>query len=331
MYKYLNIIKKLDTRTNPAMLVAALCSLLWSCQAEGPPSGVYDHGGVPDLWVAPDLPPSCENATKLPAPKLDPFPNPTAYASQPFRGVAAGADKLIARVGSMTFAPVTVGSDGRFCVEAQLIPDAINTVVFTPLDKNGCPGIETSATVTHRTTASADAGVTTLQNVARGQPVSAGETPDEGELSYIVDGDAKSTVTLSFWDWDWGGTCDKSVWVRVDLGKVYNVTKVKLIWPPQVGSDYATCYDVLLSSKTAPVDPDPAQIQDWESVKEESNGTDQDQVILINPTPARWAALLLYENASSGITETFKVGELEVWGQDPNAVPPPPPDSCDAL
>ncbi|MBW2530327.1 MAG: discoidin domain-containing protein [Deltaproteobacteria bacterium] len=282
-----------------------------------------------DTWVAPDLPPTCENAPKLSAPKIDPYPNPTVHARQPFRGVAAGAARITARVGAVTFAPVDVGADGRFCIEAQLIPDAVNTVTFTPWDPISCPGIETTVTLSHKTVAAADAGVTTLQNVAKGQPVSSQDAPDKGSLSYANDGDPKSTVTFSFWDWDWGGTCDKYTWVRVDLGKVYNVTKVKVLWPPQVGNDYGRCYGVLLSSATAPVDPDPSQIQDWESVKEESNGTPQDQVILINPTAARWAALLLYENASTSLTETFVLGDFEVWGQDPNAVPPPPPDRCE--
>ena len=326
IYKYLNIINKLAPHVITSLLLAGL---LCGCHAEDPPIGQFDHGGTVDSWRPPDQPPTCEGAPKLAAPKLDAYPNPTAHPVQPFRGVAPGAATITARVGSVTFKPVSVGSDGHFCIEAQLIPDAVNTVTFTPWDANTCPGIDTTITLTHRTTPGVDAGITTLQNVAKSQPVSAAEAPDSGDLSYIVDGDAKSTATFSFWDWDWGGACDKYVWVRVDLGKVYNVTKVKILWPPQVGSDYARCYGVLLSSSTAPVDPDPQQIQDWETVKEESNGLPQDQVILTAPTAARWAALLMYENASSGLTETFVLGDLEVWGQDPNAVPPPPPDKCE--
>lgn len=308
-----------------SILVVALAG----CQAVEPSKGQYDRGFMPDSWIPPDLPVTCENTPKVAAPKLDPYPTTTGYAIQPFRGVATGAATITARLGSVTFAPVKVGSDGRFCVEVQLIPDAPNTVTFTPWDQYTCPGIETTIMVTHKTTPGVDAGVTTVQNVAKNQPVTSNETPDEGTLSYAVDGDPKSSVTLSFWDWDWSGTCDKHAWVRVDLGKVYNVTKLKVLWPPQVGSDFARCYAVLLSSKPAPVDPDPQQIQDWETVQELDNADSQDQVVLVAPTPARWAAVLMYENDSSGLTETFKLGEFEVWGQDPGAVPPPPPDRCE--
>jgi len=325
MCKYLNIIKK---HVRP-LLLPALCGLIFgACQAGDPPQGQFDHGGVPDIWVPPDLPADCEHAPKLSPPKLDPYPNPTVYALQPFRGVAVGAKKITARVGSATAKPVDVGSDGRFCIEVQLIPDAVNSVTFTPWDQNTCPGQETVITLTHKTTTVLDGGVTTLLNVAKGQPVTSDEKPDKGDLSYAVDGDANSSVTLSFWDFDLGGTCDAFAWVRVDLGKVYTVTKIKIFWPASVQSDYATCYSVLLSPNSAPVDPDPAQIQDWQTVKQESNGTPQDPVILTVPTAARWAALLLYENRSSGWTETFALGDFEVWGQDPNAVPPPPPDKC---
>lgn len=321
-----NFIGKLVTRSKLGLLLLALFSC--ACEAEDPGTGTYDLGYAPDYWSAPDLPPTCEGAQKVSPPKVDPYPNPTGYAIQPFRGVAPGAYQITARVGSSTFKPVLVGSDGRFCIEAQLIPDAVNTVTLTPWDRNTCPGFDTTVTLTHQSQSKSDAGVTTVQNVARNQPVTTEWAPESGTADYAVDGDPKSVLEMSFWDWDWGGTCDKSVWVRVDLGKVYTVTKIKVLWPPQVEDLYARCYTVIVSPKSSPVDPDPQQIQDWETVKEESNGTSQDQVILISPTAVRWVALLMYENASTGIYETFKLGELEVWGQDPNVVPPPPPDRC---
>jgi hypothetical protein len=37
---------------------------------------------------------------------------------------------------------------------------------------------------------------------------------------------------------------------------------------------------------------------------------------------------MLGENDGTGIYETFDIAELEVWGQDPDGVPPPPPASC---
>lgn len=300
-----------------------------ACTAGEPPYRTWDTLYTPDAFIVPDSPPGCPAKSPLQAPVIDPYPNPTVYATQPVRGTAPGAAQVLAQSGVGAAAPVTVSASGKFCIEVQLIPDAPNKVMVTPLDDNGCVGPSSEIAITHKSsTSNQDAGVPTIFNTAKGQPITTSHSPDKGVSSYVNDGDPKSFAKYSFWDWDMGGTCDRHVWVRIDLGKTYTVSKLTAKWPPQVSGNYATCWAMLLSSKASPVDPDPKAFSDWKTVKETSIGGSQNQVIAISPEPARWAAFLMYENATTSMTETFELAEFEVWGQDPNAVPPPPPDRC---
>ena len=313
---------------NLSSLVACLllsCAAwgLLSCQADDPHNGRFDLDVPVDTFSRPDGAVTCQNSTPLSAPLFNPPPPAsTNYALHPFRGKAMGATQLYAQVGASTSTPVKVNLDGSFCIEVQLIPDSPNTVAFTPLDSNGCPGMSTKISITHKSVPKIDAGISTIQNVAKGQPASQ-QNMDSGEqLSYVFDGDANSSAKFSFLD-----TGSKNAWIRVDLGKSFTISKFKIRWPSSVGDDYGKEYQILISTKAAPVDPDPAEF-DWKSVNHTTNGDATDQLIPIAPESARWAALLLYENGSTYPWEYFQVGEFEVWGQDPNAQPPPPPDSC---
>jgi hypothetical protein len=310
--------------------VSVLLLLGIGCTAEPPPTMVYDQGGKPDVYAKPDSPVGCPSPPTLGAPIVEQYPNPTAYALQPFRGSAPGADLITARGGVGSAAPVKVGSDGKFCIEVTLLPDSPNSVVFSPLDANGCPGRETVVSIMHKSVAKADAGVSSIINVAKNAPVTSKTSAEEGALGNLVDGDKNSGAKFSFSDW-WdptGAECDENTWIRIDLGKSYTVSKLKVVWGPNVGSDYGQCYALLLSAKASPVDPDPAQASDWTVVKQDSAGDASELIVPLSPQSARWAALVLYENGSTGISETFRVAELEVWGQDPNATPPAPPDRC---
>ena len=298
------------------------------CTAETPPNQKVDFTQI-DFFGRPDYPGTCPPMPTLAAPTVDQYPNPTSYAVQPFRGTAPGAAQVVAKGGVGAAKPATVGGDGRFCIEVTLLADSPNTVTFTPLDGNGCPGRDTLISIVHKSGAKQDAGVATEINLAKSAPITSDVTPGAGTaLEYINDGDPKSWTELSFWDWDVSGTCDKFTWVRLDLGKSYTIMKVKIRWAPDVGSDWAKCYTVLLSTKAAPGTPDATAGGDWTVAKQEQNGDGADQSLIGLNKSARWVALLLYENGSSGLTETFKLGELEVWGLDPNATPIPPPDSC---
>ena len=328
-------------------LLALLSTLLVatgavSCTADPPKTITFDKGPQREdlLPPPPDAPPGCPNPPTLPAPVLDAHPSLTTQLRQPLRGVAPGAKQVVAPSGLGNTAPVRVGSDGRFCIEVDLIPDAANSIILTPISKNGCFGQTTKVNVTHKASPTQDAGGSTApQNLALAAVVTAGVTgskdpltPEKGSVASVADGDDKSRAQFKIWDPEVTSTCDKAVWIRFDFGKAYTVTRFKLRWGPLATNDktYAKCYTLLVSSKASPVDPDPAS-GDWIVANQTTGADNKVQDISINPESARWAAVLVHENGGTNVLgwETFDIADIEVWGQDPNVVPPPPPDTCD--
>jgi hypothetical protein len=302
------------------------------CHADNPITPQFDKGPLDVLPGKPDRPPGC-NSTLLPAPVLDPYPNPTSYALQAFRGYASGADLLTARSGAGTATPAKVSADGKFCVEAQLLPDAPNTVVFQGVDAAGCPGRETQINITHQTKAKQDAGTATERNWATLASIAADSTPSSGVLSNINDGKVDTAATLQHVrDINPWAACGSTGfnWVRLDLGKSYTITKIKISWAQNAGSDFATCYAILLNKVAAPGDPSTTS-DEWKVIKQESNNPDASPLLIkVSSETARYAALLLYfSSGSMKIHETFNLAELEVWGYDPNTNPTPPPDHCE--
>lgn len=328
-------------------LLAHLSALLIAlgaaaCSADPPTTIYFDTKPTPkDLFPPPpDGPTGCPNPPTLPAPTLDAFPATTTQLRQPFRGVAPGATQVVAQGGLGNTAPVSVGSDGRFCIEVELIPDAANSIVLTPISKNGCFGLTNKISITHKSSPTQDAGGSTApQNLARAAVVTAGVTgssdplvPKKGSVASVADGDDKSWAQFEFWDPEASSTCDKAAWIRFDFGKAYTITRFKLRWGPLATNDktYAKCYTLLLSAKASPTNPDPAS-GDWIVANTTTGADDKVQDITINPESARWAAVLVHENGGTNLFgyETFDIADIEVWGQDPNVVPPPPPDTCD--
>ena len=319
------------------LVFAGLSFLLCACEAQAPEPGAYDLGVHTDLWVQPDGTVSCEERALLAAPTMDLHPEPTLTALQPFRGVAPGAFQVTASLGDTTFRPVSVAQNGRFCLEAQLISDAVNSVTFTPWDENACPGESTTITITHKSgDAPTGGGITTPQNLALERPGNAKHLK-AGQHADAVDGNPKTTVEFKFkdrewWPWQW----DDYGWMSVDLGKEYTVTQIRLLYAPDVGSNYAKYYRIYLSAEPAPSDATPGGAG-WESVREVSNGNADTQKISIAPTKAHWVGVRFYEDSKdtpivnwfTKNDEKFRLGELEVIGQDHNAKPPLPHDSCE--
>jgi len=317
------------TKILPLLLLVAILPL--SCTAQDPAPPSFDlEPARKDIYLLPDRSASCPRVPTLPPPRLDFYPNPTAYALQPFRGQCPGASLVTATGGAGTAAPATVGASGKFCIEVKLLPDAANTVQFQCVDARGCVSTPTKVLIYHKTSATQDAGITSPINLARKQPVSLSNktTLDKGPLSYVNDGLAQSSVEVSISDWT--SACDKCGIILVDLGKAYTVSKLKVVWGPNAAKNYGQCYTILLSAKSAPAMPDCQKANpDWKVAHMETSGISQPKAQVINPVQARWAALLLYENwATNLLSETFDVAEFEVWGQDPGASPPPPPDRC---
>lgn len=321
--------------TLSSLVVAAVA--LWGlsgCQAETPDAVYFDAGARTDVMPPlPDAPARCPDTPSLTAPVIDNQPLVTAQLRQPLRGRAPGAHMLIAKGAMGLSSPVQVGDNGSFCIEVDLMPDAPNQITLTPYDINGCEGIPIRTNLTHKSAPKqTNTGQTGVHNVAHGQPISASTNAKTGSVSLLNDGDPKSWAQFEMFDPELGKDCsNRHVWIRVDLGKVYTVSKAKLRWGPLAASDkyYASCFVVLLSTKHSPVDPDPRH-QDWVVAYQATDAGAEDQSISFNPQAARWAAVLLSENATTDWMqyEKFAVGEIEIHGQDPNVVPTPPADTC---
>lgn len=312
-------------------------SILASCTAETPPTVRFDTiTDRKDLFPpTPDGPPSCPDPPVLPAPVVNAnTPTLTAQLRQPIRGSAPGAAQIIATTAIGNSKPALVDGSGSFCIEVDLVPDSPNQIVLTAMTSNSCFGPPTQLSITHRSAPKADAGgPTTPQNLALAAVVTSKDAPKTGSLGALADGDPSSWAQFEMWDPEVSEDCaNRYTWVRFDFGKAYTVSRFKLRWGPLATSEktYGKCVTLLLSAKTSPVDPDPKS-PDWIVAKLLTDGDDQAQDLTVNPQSARWGAVLLHENGASNILgyETFDVSEIEIWGQDPNAVPPPPPDTCD--
>ncbi len=296
---------------------------LWvACRAEGIPNPRFDSG-VSNEAGGFDLPPQCNDLPKLGPPKIENPPVITHSELQPLRGHAdPGARTITVNGGLGVSAPATVGSDGSFCVEVALLPDSPNTIQVTAWDAYGCPGEAATLVVTHKTTAKQDSGVLTEQNISRLQPIFSSAPPEPGSsLNLVNDGKAETSAKLSFQEFEVGKQCKKSIAVWIDLGKAYNVTKVSLKWPSNVEKLYATGFAILFSTSTNPGSP--LTGDSWHTSYETCSNSEVDQELPVNFPGARYAALLLYENAALCLDgkKSFLLGEFEVYGRDPSAAP----------
>jgi hypothetical protein len=255
---------------------------------------------------------------------VDSYPDPTCFLLQPFRGVAPGADRVVARGGAGAAQPVTVGTDGKFCIEVLLNRDSLNTVTFSPVDGNGCPGTDLVRTIEHKTCAAPDAAASEV-NYAKGASVVSSSAPSKGSNTYLVDG---KTDTVVEYQGGWGWT-DANIWVGVALSQPVELQKVVVRWRDSEGSgcDFGYSYKVAISAYTDPGKMD-LNSGAWTLFQDISGGDGgEDSYLPDSPAPlARHVALLLKKNGCNDWSETFALRELEVWGKDSST--PLPPDSC---
>jgi len=304
-------------------LALALLLFPWGCTADDPPTNTFDTSVPPDVTI-PDAPQGCPPPSSLTV-ALDTYPDPTCYPLQPFRGTAAGADRVVAQGGAGAALPVTVGSDGRFCIEVLLSPDSLNSITFSPVDANGCPGQALVRTIEHKTCAQPDAGATVI-NVAQGAAVVTESTPSKGQNGDMVDG---KTETVVEYTGGWGWT-DANIWVGIALGQPVELQKIVVRWRDSKGSgcDYGGSYKIATSAYS---DPGKMDLNSgmWTLLQEISAGDGGDDSFDLSSSKplAQHVALLLQGNGCNGWSETFAIAEVEVWAKNP-ATPLPPGDRC---
>jgi hypothetical protein len=309
------------------LLCLPLLFVLVSCRADTPPNVSQDYGTPDRLPLAPDLgQPTCPPIDTLTSPTLDNGTVQTATQTPyPLRGAAPGAASLAISVGGAFFVG-NVSTNGTFCVEVELQPNVPNTLQLIPRDSRGCPGRPLSATITHKTLPNQDAGVSpTLENRALNGGIQSNQDVDKGSLPQLNDGIETNGATLSMWD----PLNDNVTWIRIDLGRSYLVSRVRIVWGNTAIADesYATKYAIALTDDENVKDPEQAG---WTVPVQDSMAKPETQEVHFKPVRARTAALMLYEDGGTSYfgVETFSIAEIEVYGQDPNASPPILPDSC---
>ncbi len=317
-------------RAHPAAALTATLLIFTACTAKDIDGiGKYDSAPPTDGPASLEASTSCDGAPTLAAPVVNPKP-PASYAHKilPIRGTATGASLVGAQATSGTAKPATVGSSGNFCIEVDLVIGS-NSIKLYGVDAAGCLG-RTSAgyTVKYTPVKPTDIGTVKPANVAKGKTISKDTSSSiSGSLGNVNDGSTTTSAKFSFQDLS-GSACDKCAWVMIDLGKVYTVSKFRIRWASDAGSEYATCHTILTAANKPAQSPDCTTNAGWTVTHKETAGIAVPKDITVQPVSARYVAFLVYENASTWLYENFKLAEFEAWGVDPGAVTPPLPDRC---
>lgn len=313
-------------RKRPAHLSWLLALAVAACTADSPDDRRFDAAVSADQ-DRPDAPQGCPPTSSLKL-TVDSYPDPTCHTLQPFRGKAPGAARVVAHGGAGAAQPVAVSSDGSFCIEVLLTSDTLNTVTFSPVDKEGCPGEDLVRKIEHKSCAQPDGGAAgTVVNVAQGASVVTDDKPSNGQETFITDG--KSTTVAEFTG-GWGWT-DANIWIGVALGQPVEVEKIVVRWRDKKdgGCAYGRTYKIAVSAYSNPGKMD-LNSGAWTQVEDITAGDgDEDAFSYSAPLPlAQHVALLLKKDGCNNWSEVFALGEVEVWAKDPKSVPKPPADRC---
>lgn len=299
------------------MFVMSVMSVL-GCRADDPSPGQYD-GGRTDQKQA-DFFQNCPSPSPLKV-SIKGYVNPTCYTIQPFQGLAQGADHIVAQGGAGTAPPAKVNAvDGSFCIEVQLLPNALNNIVFSPIDHQGCMGVPTSKTIQHHSCSQPDAG-TSQVNIALGASVSSSEQPSQGQGFFLVDGNPSTVVTYTG-GWGWS---DAKLFIGLGFSQQVAVHRIIVRWRDAKGGggcDYGESYDVAVSAFSNPGKD--LKSGAWTMIQEVKNGDGGTDSFTVPAAQAKNVALLLHTDGCVGWSEKFALAELEVWAIDPGSVPPPP-------
>ena len=259
--------------------------------------------------------------------------------------VIGGAD-------SAGLATDTHPTSGQFCLDVKLTPGAVNKLEVRAQDAvRGTSDativeVEQSPCTPDSETPKPEAPKSV--NVAVGQPVTTRDKPKKNQPGFATDGDNSSYVEVGGSDGTFGWN-DWKGWVMVDLGKLYELSKIVVRFKDRDGSGdkYATKYKVLVSSMSDPGNPDLDNGKWIEvgSTGDGDGGTDTWNLSQTQPI-ARYVALWLQQDGKPhwkeniGIPfvgkkydEIFDVSEIEVWDVPKKSVTDGPPDTntCAAI
>ena len=144
---------------------------------------------------------------------------------------------------------------------------------------------------------------TSGENIAKGKPVtvSSTETGYGNEARFAVDGNNATR---------WSSGYSDPEWIYVDLGKVYDINRVKINWE----AAYSTAYQVQLSNN-------PSDVNSWVSIYSTSAGNGGIDDLTGLSGSGRY---LRVHGTKRSLQYGHSIWELEVYGKDSGTTPPNP-------
>jgi hypothetical protein len=309
-------------RLAPAIIILGI----GGCWKADPPQNLYLDSGVeePSVDSTPDGIGGCPSAEGFTVTLENPAAS-TCQTRQPFRGKAAGADRIVVQGPGGMSAPAKVSTDGSFCVEVLLTAETPNVITFLPIDASGCQGSSLVHSVQHTSAVCGKAdnanSNTTSGNVALAGTV-LGTDVFKGYKSHLVDGKLDTVVEYSA---GWGYT-DANVKVQIALGRPIVVERIVVRWRDSKGNGcgFGHEYDLSVSATGSGLLGD-SSFTTVESITDGDGG--EDVYTFKTKTTVQHVGLLLQKDGCTSWAETFALREVEVWGHDPTTAAPPP-DRC---
>jgi len=299
------------------VLAASGCGELPDPQISAPGAPTSTNGGGEEPVV---------DTTPPDSPVLGQTPQRWGYTTLPLRGDAEPYATIFVEGGA---SPVATDADasGSFCLDVPLTDGARQTLSVYAQDAAGLTSEPATFTVVMDPTAAATnapAAPTTL-NLASSLSLVSDETPKDGQLAALTDGDEATSVLVMA----------STVWL--DFGEPLAIESVELVFPDAVGAGddtFATEYAVLASSASAPVMPPSATAGGWSELFHvypdsglPAGDGGIDTLALAAPVQARYVAIQLVENNKVDwfSTENIRVAEVRVFGRLPQGTTPPAP------
>jgi len=302
-----------------ASLLLAACGEL---RAPSVPHGMPEVEGNNEP-VEPD-PPVDPNAPPPAMPTLSILPGAYGYTTIPVRGQGTPFDTVFVEGGK---APVATDSDpaGNFCVDVPLLDGQSHRLEVYVQDTRGETSEPAEVVVAH------DPGLAEyvvpeqpLAALAGASPVYSDATAKEGSFENLTDEDPTTDVVV-----------EKS-YVWVDLGDLYDIETIELEFPDEAGAgndEFATEYQVLASSETAPLIPPDYDDDSWMIIYDifpgsyiEGGDGGIDSFELPTPLRARYVSFYLIENNKTDwfSSESIRVSEISINGRAINQLPAEP-------
>jgi hypothetical protein len=285
-------------------------SLIVGCGLSDPqPPTIRTDSGVPQ---------TDGQGQKMQRPTVDPLPPSACADTIPLMGNApAGSSVFVIGGGTSGLATDAHPVTGRFCMDVPLKKNTVNNFEVRAQDPILGMSEPEMVSISH-TTCNDDVPDPTpeqvpSQNVALGAQGTESESPDEGNVGFLTDGKASTSVTYSG-GYGWG---DFGGWVSLKLDKVYMASKIVVRWrdgSSSGGSEYGAKYSVLYSSMSDPGDPD-LKNGYWTVIEMNSGDGGEDLFSLESSKPLiRHVAIWMKQDGASWTwSETFAIAEVEVW------------------